>query len=161
MRIKAGRRRSIDLAKPFPVVLHQLRNFRRIWKNDGRTGNAAGQSAVDAANSGLAAGNDAPVQFTHGRFIHGGGLRCQFAHPQHRGVMVDGLKMVAEGLAPTVMPCSISSAVSRNVRVLPSMALDVQVSSTSYECCSASNAAREIGRNASSRSFFAAMAANS
>jgi hypothetical protein len=39
--------------------------------------------------------------------------------------MVNGFKMIAQRLAPTVMPCSISSAVSRNVSVLPSMALEV------------------------------------
>jgi hypothetical protein len=39
--------------------------------------------------------------------------------------MVNGFQMVAQRLPPTVMPWSITSAVSRNVSVLPSIALDV------------------------------------
>jgi hypothetical protein len=71
----------------------------------------------------LAAGNDAPVQFAHRRFIYGGCRRRQFAHPQHR-VVFFGLQMIAQRLAANRDAVSISSAVSCKVSVLPSMALE-------------------------------------
>ncbi len=39
--------------------------------------------------------------------------------------MIDGFEMVAERFTATVIPCSMTSAVSRSVRVFPSIAFDV------------------------------------
>jgi len=49
----------------------------------------------------------------------------QIPHPEDSFVMIDSLEVILEVHPPTVMPCSMTSAVSRWVRVFPSMAFEV------------------------------------
>ena len=98
---------------------------RGFGKTTGDPAIRARELAVDSGNRRLAAGNDAAVQLAHGAFPYRRRQRGKLAHPLHGFIMIDGFEMVAQRFPPTVMPCSMTSAVSRRVSVFPSIALDV------------------------------------
>jgi len=99
VRVKAGHGIRRGSGQPFAVLLHQSGNFHGVRKHDGRTGNAAGQRAVDAADFGLAPKDDAPVKLANRRFLEGRGHCRKLAHPQNGVVMVHGFKVVAQGFS--------------------------------------------------------------
>lgn len=99
MCVEAVCRFGTGTAQQLSVLLHQQWNLRGIWKYNWRTRDATGQRTVNASDLGLAAEDNTPVEFAHGRLIDGCGRRRYFPHPQHSVVMVYCLQMIAERFA--------------------------------------------------------------
>ena len=73
-----SRRRGFQ---PCSEVLHERRDFGRVRKDNGRTGDPARKPAVNASNARLAARNNAPVQLAHRVLADGLRRLGERAHP--------------------------------------------------------------------------------
>ena len=99
MGIERRFRSSGRLLEGTPESPHQIGNLQRIGKNHRRAGYPPRMRAVDAADSRLAARDNTAMQFTDDILANGGRPLRQFAHPEHRIVVIESFQVILERLA--------------------------------------------------------------